>query len=364
MAKNIRILIDTGHPSDVHLFKNLAYALQDKGNNVLFTARDRECSLQLLQQYGFDTVPLGKIYKNLRGKAKGLLKFSYRILEAAKRFKPDLLLSHGSMYAALVSCLIRKPHISMEDTGNLEQILLYNPCTEAVLSPRCLKLDLGKKHIKYDGYSELAYLNPKYFTPDGSILDALGVFKGEKFAIVRFADYSPTHYFGHKRLPAGNRIECIRRLSKYAKIYISSQNELPPYLEKFRIKIPPEKMHDVIYHASLVYTEGATMASEASILGTPAVYVYFKIQDYTQDQEERYGTIFNFGNSRSQRETSVEKAIELLKRTHIKEEWSQKRKKILDDAIDVTSFLTWFLEDYPSSFEIMKNNSEFQDKFK
>ena len=37
---------------------------------------------------------------------------------------------------------------------------------------------------------------------------------------------------------------------------------------------------------------------------------------------------------------------------------------LLDDKIDVTSFLVWFVENYPKSFQLMNENPDYQLKFK
>jgi hypothetical protein len=37
---------------------------------------------------------------------------------------------------------------------------------------------------------------------------------------------------------------------------------------------------------------------------------------------------------------------------------------MLNEKIDVTSFLTWFIENYPESEKIMKDNPDYQLNFK
>ena len=44
----MRILIDIGHPAHVHLFKNFAWQMQEKGHKVLFTCREKEFEIDLL----------------------------------------------------------------------------------------------------------------------------------------------------------------------------------------------------------------------------------------------------------------------------------------------------------------------------
>jgi len=41
-----------------------------------------------------------------------------------------------------------------------------------------------------------------------------------------------------------------------------------------------------------------------------------------------------------------------------------KRKRMLSDKIDVTAFMIWFIEKYPESVDIMKeNSSEIEKRF-
>lgn len=56
----MRILIDIGHPAHVHLFKNFAHEMQNKGHKVLFTLRDKEFEIELLKSEGLDYVSFGK----------------------------------------------------------------------------------------------------------------------------------------------------------------------------------------------------------------------------------------------------------------------------------------------------------------
>lgn len=358
-------MIDIGHPAHVHLFKNFAWMLQRKGHKILFTTKEKECCRYLLEKYSFEYNLLGSAKVYIVDKAVGLWQDSLKLLQTSKKFKPDLLLSHGSINLAFISLVTKKPHISLEDTGNMEQILLYKQFTKVILSPESLRFDFGRKHIKFRGYHELAYLHPKYFNPDRNVLKKLGVKEAEKFVILRFSAQAATHDFGYAGLPFRYKVKCAEEFSKYAKVFVSSEAKIDdPALEKFLIKIPPENMHDTLYYATLVYSEGAKTASEASLLGTPAIYVDFRGRDYIKEQEKKYGTIFNFINSQFEYEKSIQKGVELLRNPNIKMQWSKKREKILQENIDLTAFLIWFVENYPDSFKIMQENQEYQFRFR
>jgi uncharacterized protein len=350
----MKILIDIGHPAHVHLFKHFAWEMQLKGHKVLYTCRDKEFEIRLLTTYGFQFVNFGKKFTSTLGKILGMLIFDFKELKVALKFKPDIFISHGSIYAAHAAWLIRKPHISMEDTYNFEQIRLYLPFTKHVLTAEYdhpLKTD---KLIKYAGYHELAYLHPNRFSPDATVLQDLGIKEGEKYIIMRFVSWNASHDIGHKGISFENKLKAIKEFSKYAKVFISSEGALPKELEKHRIQIRPERMHDAIAFSSFVFGESSTMSEEAAMLGIPSIYLFNNSTFYTSHLERDYQIMFNYSESEVDQKLAIDKGVELLNSNDISEQWLQKRNKILSEKIDVTAFMVWFIENYPQSVKIMK----------
>lgn len=47
-----------------------------------------------------------------------------------------------------------------------------------------------------------------------------------------------------------------------------------------------------------------------------------------------------------------------------KEVFQERRQKMLSEKIDYAQFLTWFIESYPESVKIMKENPDYQWRFK
>ena len=123
-------------------------------------------------------------------------------------------------------------------------------------------------------------------------------------------------------------------------------------------------MHDAIASASLLYGESATMASEAAVLGVPAIYLDNTGRCYTREEEERYGLVFNFTESEVDQQKSIQKGVELLSTPGILAEWQTRRQKMLSDKIDVTAFLAWFVENWPESMKIMKATPDYTERFK
>mgnify|MGYP006282012555 CR=1 FL=1 len=360
----MRILIDIGHPAHIHLFKNFAWDMERKGHDIFFTCREKEFEIYLLKQYGFDYKSFGAKYSSMTGKVWGLFDFGIKEVIAGLKIKPDIFLSHGSIYAAHAASLLHKPHISLEDTYNLEQIRLYKPFTKCILTADCDHPLKAEKIIRYAGYHELSYLHPKRFTPDKNVLKELARDENFNYIIMRFVSWNASHDIGHSGISYDNKIRAVKEFSQLAKVYITSEVNLPRELKEFQFSLSPEKMHDAIAGASLVFGESATMVSEASVLGVPSIYIDDTGRLYTREQEEKYGLCFNYSESLDDQEKAIQKGIDILEKENILEDWQRKRKRMLNEKIDVTAFLVWFIENWPHSFKIMKENPDYQYRFK
>lgn len=361
----MNILIDIGHPAHVHYYKKFVKEIIKYDFCVLFTCQNKEMTIKLLDYYNFKYIKLGRPYKSLVGKIWGLFFFTFKIFFISIKFKPNIYLN-ASMYSAIVARLLGKPHISLEDTFNMEQVKLYRPFTHCILTGDYEHPPMGKKEISYSGYQELLYLNPNRFDPDKSILQELGVLLDEKYVILRFVSWNASHDFGHKGISFQNKLKAVNEFLKYGKVFISSESLLPEELQPYQIPIPPERMHDALAFASLLWGESFTMPAECSILGVPSIINHNTTSYYLKEQEEKYGLCFNYTESMEDQNKAIAKGIELLKRDkkelHI--EWQQKRERMLKDKIDVTAFLVWFVKNYPQSKKIMQENPDYQWKFK
>jgi hypothetical protein len=355
----MRILIDIGHPGHVHLFKNFAKEMHKKGHSILFTCRQKEFERELLQAENFDFKSFGKHYNTKTGKIWGLIKFNFVMLLTALQFKPNLFLSHGSIYAAQVAWLMGKPHIAMEDTGNHEQVKLYLPFTKYVLTSNIFPINYGKKQIRYNSHHELAYLHPKYFNKDISFKKRIGYNSKDKYVLLRFVSWKASHDKGQSGLTESMKEKLITLISKKYKIVISSESKFPDKYNQYRATFHPTEIHHVLNHAEFFIGEGTTMAMEAAILGTPSIYInslqYSNVKDL-----EQYGLLYNYKNE----SYLLSKVKEFISSDDMKINYIEKRKQLLNDKIDLTAFLIWFIENYPESAKIMKENPDYQYRFK
>jgi uncharacterized protein len=356
----MKFLIDIGHPADFLLYKEFALSVQKKGHDVFFTARDKDVLVDLIRSYGFNFTCFGRSYPKIFGKIYGVFKFDLQLLIWSIRFRPDMYLSAGSIYASHVSFILRKPHVVCEDTGNNEQIKLYEPFTATILTSTSFRRKLGKKQVYYDGCHELAYLHPNYFKPDKDKISILLNNNFGRYIIIRFVSWTASHDFGLKGFTPDEKRILVNELSKYAQVYISSEQELPADLLKFRLPVNPRDLHHALAFASLVIGEGATVASEAAVLGTPAIYINPQSLGYLEELE-KYGLVTNF---RKFSPEILEKAKAQILDITREKEINENHLKYLRDKIDVTAFLVWFLTNYPESLKSLNENPELQSNFK
>lgn len=357
----MKILIDIGHPAHVHYFKNMVKTLDLKGFSFHFTLRERDSTVALMDKYGFTYTKRGKGGKNILTKLLAMPLMDFKVLKAARKFKPDMFVSFASPYAAQVAWLLRKPHITFDDTEHaVFAHKLYRPFSNLVLSPSCYYKPITKKQLLFNSYMELCYLHPNYFTPDKSILSELGVNEGERFCILRFVSWDANHDVGQKGLNYETKIKLVNEIGKYCKVFISSESKLPSELMAFKLNIHPSRLHDALSFAALYIGEGSTTASEATILGTPAIYINSLVVGYCKEQEEKYGLLYQFKDNQG----VVEKAMEILSLENAQEHFKNKRDVMLSEKIDPTAFMVWFIENYPQSEQLMRDNPEYQYRFK
>ena len=357
----MKIFIDIGHPAHVHYLKNTIKILQSKGHTFIITARDKEVTFQLLESLGLEFYSRGKGATGLLNNIFYLVKTDWQLLKIAMTHKPDIFFSPASAYMAQVSKLMNKPYIGFDDTehASLNQ-KLYLPFTNLILTPDCFNKSLGKKQIRVKSYLELSYLHPNYFNPDPEIKRKLGINTTQKLVLIRFIAWEAFHDRNKAGLSLEFKINLIKELSRFCRIIISSESELPVSLKEYEFRFPPEKLHDLIFNCDIYIGEGATMASESAMLGVPAIYVNPLSAGTLIEQEHIYGLVYQFDNENG----VLQKAIEILNLPNSKFIYHQKKLKLLSEKIDITAFFVWLIENYPVSIKIVKENPDYQLRFK
>jgi predicted glycosyltransferase len=336
----MRVLFDIGHPAHVHLFKHAIAALREAGHPVLVTASEKEVATLLLRQLGISYRSLGPPGRGMMEKGARLALSAAKLLRIAARFRPDVLVAVSPVRAGPVAWVLRRPCIGLDDTEHAKLAhKLYMPFVTRLLTPQCYGLHAGRKHVRYAGYHELAYLHPRRFKPDPAVLLAAGVDVDTPFCLVRFVAWQAAHDVGQSGFSLAGKTRLIQELSGFGRVLISSEGEMPAKLSQYAFMAPPHQIHHFLHFAAVCVTEGATMASEAAALGTRAVYLNPLRAGTLNEQQERYGLVFNFNNTQDEDE-AITTAAELMRQgCSRRQEWRARAGVMLRDHIDVTEYI-------------------------
>ena len=338
----MRILVDITHPAHVHFFRNAIDIWKSNGHEVAITAREKDITINLLNEYKLPFTVLSSIGKSKISLFKELAVRDFNLYRFCKKFKPDVLTAIGGVFAAHAGWAIRKPVVVWDDTehAGISHKMTF-PFATSIQTPDCYTKQLGPKQVLYAGCHELAYLHPNRFSPDREVVHSLGIDPDEKYAVIRLVSWQAHHDVGQSGFDKKIIADFIESISKHAKPYITSEMKLPKALEKYQLNIPFNRIHHVMAFASVCITEGATMASESALLAVPAIYINTLLAGTIQEFE-KYGLLHQITDTKK----ALEKSIEILNNKDSKYQYKVLNNKYLADKIDVTQYVVATVEKF------------------
>jgi uncharacterized protein len=349
----VKILFFIVHPAKYHLFRQTINRLKQSGSQIDIVIITKDVLEDLVISEGWEYT---NIFPEGRrgGKSPSFLstcvsavKTVWRLLLYTRGKKYDLFITDDLL--VLPGRLKNTPSLLFQDDDVSvvpESSWLMRLCTK-IVSPACS--DMGKfenKKIAYQGNHELAYLHPKYFTPDYETVKSFNPDE-KNYSILRLVSLTATHDRGKSGIVNQQALKLISLLENYGNVFITSERPLPAELEKYRINIEPDKIAHALAFADLFIGDSQTMTSEAAVLGTPSLRFndFVGKISYLEEEEHRFGLTYGFPTNDF--DGLYAKAEDLLKRPDLKNEWLKKREDLLDSYIDVTDFFVDLIEHYP-----------------
>ena len=369
------VLISINHPAQYHLFKNVYDRLFDNGDNVTFVIKEKDILEKLLIS---DNRNFIKLTKKRIGKnkfsilTKGLIDLiiqDFYLLKYCLSNKPDILI--GTDYCIThVGKLLNIPSIVFnEDDYDINKFFcrLSYPFCNLIISPKVC--DVGKyynKKISYEGFQKLSYLHPNIFSPDIKIFEKYREIKSP-FVLIRLVRFSAGHDIeqSHSGITLNILDEVIKTIKLNKRnVYITSESKIPSLFDEYQLKIDPKDIHHILSYADLLIADSQSMIVEASMLGTPSLRFNSFVGQISvlNELEQKYkltiGVLVN--NS----ELLLDTLRNILKEKEIKQTYKERKEIMLRDKIDLTSFIFWFVINYPKSEAIMRENPNYQLNFK
>lgn len=368
----MNVLIQFSHPAHFHLYKNVAANLINSGHKVFIVIKSKDILEDLLQHANLPYININQ-YAH-RGSKLGiiwdLLVREWQMVGLCRKQKIDLL-TGSTPDIAHVGWWLRKWRVNTgEDDLHIVPAFdkIASPFIQSLLTPNSCNLGhIEYKGVHYPGFQKLAYLHPKRFTPNKEVLTTCGIDVRSPYYLLRFAKLNAHHDNGVNGISTEVAQKIVDILSPHGKIYITSERELEPQFEQYRLHINPLDIHHVMAFATLYIGDSQSMAVEASMLGVPSIrfndFVGKKKIGVMEELENVYG--LTYGISSQEPQQLYDKIHELIVMPNLREEFQIRRKRMLNDKIDVTAFITWFIENYPKSQELAKNaTDEFWNQFK
>lgn len=268
----MKILFEIAHPKHYYQFKNIIKLLHEL-HEVKIIARKKDIVCQLLESEGVKYNIYGGHGKSLKSKFFLLPIIFLKYFLIVKRFKPDLIVSKSSPYAAIIGKVARIKTCIMPDS----EVVTFNnrfvvPLSTLIITPKNYSIDYGKKHKRVSGFFEDGYLHPRCFDSEvqNMVIDGLPC-DNRRFAILRFVGWYANHDIGKFGFTDTEKIKLVQTLKFHCEVLISSESPLPSILERYRFKAPVNMIHHALSKASLYIGDSQTMATEAALCGTPAI---------------------------------------------------------------------------------------------
>ena len=331
----MRLLFDVLHPAHVLFFRPLADYVQANGGEVLFTAREKDVTIQLLEAHNLPHEVLTGIGGGALGLAREMAVRTAKLLSRVRSFRPDLLMGIMGPVIAPVNRLTGVPSWVFYDTetATATNRFVY-PLCHRLFVPEAYCGPLPSKAQRYPGYHELSYLHPNRFVADPSVRGEAGLEPDEDFAVVRFVSWEASHDIGDTGF--SDHVGFVQRLEENIRVVITAERGVPSELKHLATSIRPERIHSLLAEATLYVGEGATMAAEAAVLGTPAVFVHSAKLGYMLELEERYSLLWNTPDQRRAEEITLEL---LADRRATEHRFEALRDAMLQERIDVGAWL-------------------------
>lgn len=334
----MKFLFDLYHPSHVHLFKNTIWELERDGHDVLITARDKEVTVALLEAYDLNyVIPSSKQSGKVGLVTETATRFG-RLVRLARQFNPDVIAGRINPVSVYTSKLVGASNVMFKDSDYTTKISkITHPFVDVMYVPANFSLDLGAREHRVDAFQELAYLHPGWFNPNPELLTEHGIDSNEQYFVLRFVAMDAHHDGGHHGFSLDAKRELVSMLDEQGEVYITSEESLTPEFEEYRLPIPPHHIHHLLSYADLYVGDSQTMATEAALLGTPAV----RSNSFAGDGDlsnfielkQEYELLHSFADER----TAIEKVSELVQDPTVAERWEERRARVIDEKIDVTN---------------------------
>lgn len=330
----MRLLFHYTHPADVNFFKNAVKILR-RNHEIILMARPRGNLVTILEHEskGLPIYTFGEhqseVYRKVLSEPVRILKQ----LSFLNKNKIDICMAFGAVGIGVACTLKGIPYIAFDDDEGVYNLDVYIgklTATRFVL-PSSIPVR-GRNVYTFNGYKELSYLHPKYFTPDKTALKKYQLEENKYLFVREVARISWNYRHLGNILPT--LISNFNRIGYRILLSIEDKSLRDMFKDACIIlQEPVDDIYSLLKYASLTISSGDTMARESCLLGTPAIYTGGRDMNINSELIEQ-GCMFKVNtvqeileNVENIIENNVKKEVEIKIKHNIQNSW--------DDTIEV-----------------------------
>ncbi|ADC66059.1 protein of unknown function DUF354 [Ferroglobus placidus DSM 10642] len=339
----MKVAIGVVHPKHVHIFRHFVKEMEKRGHEILVLAVNKGETMYLLEKYYENYKILGESGGNIYSKLLKLVKYERSSLSILRKFRPDVTIGRPIPHMVHANAVVGGDYVILEDTEIAKKLhMITVPFSKYVVTPKSFLGDFGEKHVRFNSFFELAYLHPNNFREDRTVYDYLDFPKNERFIVFRTISWNAYHDRSLKGLEDYKKAK--KTLEDFGNVVVLNESK-----NGENAKIPPELAHSLLYFADMYIGEGATMAVEAAVLGTPSIHVESTssglptglMSGNLLELRNKYKLIEFYANQ----EEALERAVKILEDKRSKRIWKRRRDVLIKEKVDLSEWLVNFVEE-------------------
>lgn len=288
----MNIVFDIGHPAHINFFKNAIFKLHKEGHRIeIFGLKRGKIPDILYREFPhFNIKIVGRHRNNIFSIIFEANIFKFIFLFANLICKDvDVGVSVGSFTLGACLKILNKKNIQFDDDPESSQNLFFEKLTadEIHIPPI---MDKVGKFVIFNGLKEWAYLSPKYFEPNISILSSYNI-EPHNYLFLREVSSGSLNYLDQGSFTIAffanklnSNFKVIFSLEDKSKRSFYPQNWI--LLEE-----PVPDIHSLMYYSRVVISSGDSMAREGAMLGRPSIYCGKRIMKANNIMKKR-GVLF------------------------------------------------------------------------
>jgi len=285
------------HPKHFWMFKNIILKFDEQNIKYKVFVSSKDVLHNLLENYGISYTLLGSNKPKIYVKLVQFVWYSIKMLYFILIYNPKILIGQALPHFAISSFFAKEAKfLILEDTEHVSTLHKYTvPFCDVIYTPLMFPDKFGNKQRKINSFFELLYLHPDNFKPDIQKLEKYGITKLTNYIVIRLVSWEAHHDKGSRGISDQFLSKIISYLEEHnIQVYISAEGKINNVFKKYKIDINPVEIHDLLYYSKMYLGEGATMAAEASLLGTNSIYVNPLNTSFCKELSKSFGLMYNF----------------------------------------------------------------------